>query len=205
MTVLASGLCRYGIMICIWCFNTQGRRQKMGNAHSCQMHQLLQDMHCGGASLVARHHCVDALLVTIHALWWCRGRAERMAFADSFIQAYHFRHLYLSSQMMYPIMGAMRHSYGSPWEVRPSPPVTCTLPPVTCTFTLVTCIFKSVICTFTPVRLAHLTLNPEWLYLTAFMEGLKGGGIGLPNFKVLVGSLTGCSHLHSLHALLGRR
>lgn len=46
-----------------------------------------------------------------------RGRAERMAFADSFIQAYHFRHLYLSSQMMYPIMGAMRHSYGNPWEV----------------------------------------------------------------------------------------
>lgn len=46
-----------------------------------------------------------------------RGRAQRMAFADSFVQVYHFRHLYLSSQMMYPIMGAMRHSYGQPWEV----------------------------------------------------------------------------------------
>ena len=46
-----------------------------------------------------------------------RGRAERMAFADSFVQAYHFRLLYLSSAMMYPIMGAMRHSYGQPWEV----------------------------------------------------------------------------------------
>ena len=40
-----------------------------------------------------------------------------MAFADSFVQAYHFRLLYLSSAMMYPIMGAMRHSYGQPWEV----------------------------------------------------------------------------------------
>ncbi|KAL3145428.1 hypothetical protein ABBQ38_001673 [Trebouxia sp. C0009 RCD-2024] len=46
-----------------------------------------------------------------------RGRAERMAFADSFVQAYHFRLLYLSSAMMYPIMGAMRHSYGQPWQV----------------------------------------------------------------------------------------
>ena len=42
-----------------------------------------------------------------------------MAFADSFVQAYHFRLLYLSSAMMYPIMGAMRHSYGQPWEVNP--------------------------------------------------------------------------------------
>lgn len=51
----------------------------------------------------------------------CRGRAERMAFADSFVQAYHFRLLYLSSAMMYPIMGAMRHSYGKPWQVNKFP------------------------------------------------------------------------------------
>ena len=40
-----------------------------------------------------------------------------MALADSFVQAYHFRLLYMSTQLMYPIMGAMRHSYGKPWEV----------------------------------------------------------------------------------------
>lgn len=46
-----------------------------------------------------------------------RGRKERMAFADSFIPAYHFRLLYSSSAMMYPIRGALRHVYGGPWEV----------------------------------------------------------------------------------------
>lgn len=49
-----------------------------------------------------------------------------MAFADSFVQAYHFRLLYLSSAMMYPIMGVMRHSYGQPWEVRLPPTPLCT-------------------------------------------------------------------------------
>ena len=46
-----------------------------------------------------------------------RGRKERMDFADSFITAYHFRLLYLSSQCMYPIMGALRKFYGKDWEV----------------------------------------------------------------------------------------
>ena len=47
-----------------------------------------------------------------------RGRAGRLAFAASFTPAYHFRLLYMSSQMAYPIMGALRHAYGSPWEAR---------------------------------------------------------------------------------------
>ncbi|KAK9861434.1 hypothetical protein WJX84_008393 [Apatococcus fuscideae] len=46
-----------------------------------------------------------------------RGRKERMAFASSFDAAYHFRLLYLSSAMMYPIMGALRHVHGEPWQV----------------------------------------------------------------------------------------
>ena len=41
-----------------------------------------------------------------------------MAFADSFMVAYHFRLLYLSSQCMYPIMGALRRVYGKDWEVK---------------------------------------------------------------------------------------
>ena len=49
----------------------------------------------------------------------CSGRKERMAFADSFMPAYHFRLLYASSAMMYPIRGALRHVYGGAWEVRP--------------------------------------------------------------------------------------
>ena len=52
--------------------------------------------------------------------WWecaCRGRKERMAFADSFTAAYHFRLLYASSATMYPIRGALRHVYGGPWDV----------------------------------------------------------------------------------------
>lgn len=48
----------------------------------------------------------------------CRGRAERMAFADSFTQAYHFRLLYMARALMYPIMGAMRYTHGQEWEVR---------------------------------------------------------------------------------------
>lgn len=40
-----------------------------------------------------------------------------MAFADSFVVAYHFRLLYLSSQCMYPIMGALRKVHGQDWEV----------------------------------------------------------------------------------------
>lgn len=40
-----------------------------------------------------------------------------MEFADSFVPAYHFRLLYSSSAMMYPIRGALRHVYGGPWEV----------------------------------------------------------------------------------------
>lgn len=40
-----------------------------------------------------------------------------MAFADSFTQAYHFRLLYMARALMYPIMGAMRYTYGQQWEV----------------------------------------------------------------------------------------
>jgi hypothetical protein len=74
----------------------------------------------------------------------CRGRKERLAFADSFQPAYHFRLLYASNAMMYaqqprtaccstgcfaeahessadhcryPIRGALRYSYGGQWEV----------------------------------------------------------------------------------------
>ena len=41
-----------------------------------------------------------------------------MAFADSFVPAYHFRLLYMSSAMVFPIMGALRKAYGSDWQVR---------------------------------------------------------------------------------------
>ena len=98
-----------------------------------------------------------------------------MAFADSFIQAYRFRHLYLSSQMMYPIMGAMRHSYGNPWEVCPSTPVTCTFTPVTCSSTPVACTLHL------PHAPLHLDLNDNWLHLTdaqAFTKGVWGEGGG---------------------------
>ena len=41
-----------------------------------------------------------------------------MAFADSFAVAYHFRLLYLSSQCMYPVMGALRKMYDEEnWQV----------------------------------------------------------------------------------------
>lgn len=47
-----------------------------------------------------------------------RGRQGRMDFAATYVEAYHFRLLYRGA-MMYPIMGALRHSYGGGWEVRP--------------------------------------------------------------------------------------
>lgn len=47
-----------------------------------------------------------------------KGRKERMAFADSFSVAYHFRLLYLSSQCIYPVMGALRKVYDhDQWQV----------------------------------------------------------------------------------------
>jgi len=47
-----------------------------------------------------------------------RGRKERMAFEDSFAIAYHFRLLYLSSQCIYPVMGALRKVYHhDQWQV----------------------------------------------------------------------------------------
>ena len=46
-----------------------------------------------------------------------RGRKERMDFAKSFVTGYHFRLLYQSSAMMYPIMGALRKAYGGSWKV----------------------------------------------------------------------------------------
>jgi len=45
-----------------------------------------------------------------------RGREDRMAFASSFKLAYHFRLLFLPG-FTYPIMGALRYSYGQDWEV----------------------------------------------------------------------------------------
>ena len=63
--------------------------------------------------------CTIAIETSVfQRVWWMyRGRAERMAFADSFTQAYHFRLLYMARALMYPIMGAMRHTYGQNWEV----------------------------------------------------------------------------------------
>jgi adenylate kinase len=48
-----------------------------------------------------------------------RGRQGRLDFAASFATAYHFRLLY-RGVTMHPIMGALRHQYGGPWEVRRS-------------------------------------------------------------------------------------
>ena len=45
-----------------------------------------------------------------------RGRQDRMDFVSRFIPAYHFRLLYIGMGP-YPIMGALRYSYGGPWEV----------------------------------------------------------------------------------------
>lgn len=44
------------------------------------------------------------------------GRQGRQDFAKTFMPAYHFRLLYISASM-YPIMGALRYSYGGQWEV----------------------------------------------------------------------------------------
>ena len=46
-----------------------------------------------------------------------RGRQERLDFAASFATGYAFRLLYKGAAM-HPIMGALRHEYGGPWEVR---------------------------------------------------------------------------------------
>ena len=46
-----------------------------------------------------------------------RGRDVRLAFEDSFVVAYHFRLLYFSG-FIYPIMGALRFSFGEKWQVR---------------------------------------------------------------------------------------
>lgn len=40
-----------------------------------------------------------------------RGRAERLAFAESFAEVYHFRLLYSGTTFMYPILGALRMSH----------------------------------------------------------------------------------------------
>ena len=69
---------------------------------------------CGGTDSSVRMH----MLCMLSAVFGCRGRKGRMAFAASFQPAYHFRLLFMSSQMSYPIMGALRHSFGEPWEVR---------------------------------------------------------------------------------------
>ena len=45
-----------------------------------------------------------------------RGRQERQDFVATFHPAYHFRLLYLGAGP-YPIMGALRHTHGGPWEV----------------------------------------------------------------------------------------
>lgn len=55
-----------------------------------------------------------------------RGRKERMEFAESFETAYHFRLLYTSGTY-FPIKGALRYSYGGPWEVSHFPFVTVQL------------------------------------------------------------------------------
>ena len=45
-----------------------------------------------------------------------RGRQDRLDFVSTFATAYHFRLLYKGAAM-HPIMGALRHEYGGPWEV----------------------------------------------------------------------------------------
>jgi adenylate kinase len=45
-----------------------------------------------------------------------RGRQDRQDFIKTFTPAYHFRLLYLGAGP-YPIMGALRYTYGGPWEV----------------------------------------------------------------------------------------
>eukprot|EP01024_Parvocaulis_polyphysoides_P018965 TRINITY_DN1847_c0_g1_i1.p1 TRINITY_DN1847_c0_g1~~TRINITY_DN1847_c0_g1_i1.p1 ORF type:complete len:329 (-),score=40.58 TRINITY_DN1847_c0_g1_i1:50-1036(-) len=45
-----------------------------------------------------------------------RGRKERMEFVASFVQAYQFRHIFFGATM-WPIMGAVRYSYGKKYEL----------------------------------------------------------------------------------------
>jgi adenylate kinase len=45
-----------------------------------------------------------------------RGRQERLDFVATFEPAFHFRLLFLGASM-YPVMGALKYSYGGPWEV----------------------------------------------------------------------------------------
>jgi hypothetical protein len=45
-----------------------------------------------------------------------RGRQERLDFVSTFEPVYHFRLLYIGAAP-YPIMGALRHTWGGPWEV----------------------------------------------------------------------------------------
>lgn len=46
-----------------------------------------------------------------------RGRAERLADADSFTQAYQLRLLYTNPTIPYPIRGALRHVFAGPWQL----------------------------------------------------------------------------------------
>jgi adenylate kinase len=45
-----------------------------------------------------------------------RGREERLRLQQSFETIYHFRLLYYSGSF-YPIVGALRYSYGGAWQV----------------------------------------------------------------------------------------
>ena len=45
-----------------------------------------------------------------------RGRQDRQDYIKTFFPGYHFRLLYLGAGP-YPIMGALRHTFGGPWEV----------------------------------------------------------------------------------------
>eukprot|EP00850_Spirogloea_muscicola_P015247 SM000115S23926 [mRNA] locus=s115:247964:252870:- [translate_table: standard] len=45
-----------------------------------------------------------------------KGREKRLAFVDSFLPCYHFRLLYTSGTQ-YPILGAVRRAYPTPYEV----------------------------------------------------------------------------------------
>jgi Domain of unknown function (DUF1995) len=46
-----------------------------------------------------------------------KGREDRLKLASSFETVYHFRLLYRSGTF-YPIQGALRQAFGSPWQVR---------------------------------------------------------------------------------------
>ena len=80
-------------------------------------HSSVMGVRCGvcARAFTSPHAGMPCML---SALCGRRGRKGRMAFAASFQKAYHFRLLFMSSQMSYPIMGALRHSFGEPWEVR---------------------------------------------------------------------------------------